>query len=318
MFGGSTQCRNLWTHLMSWVGRTAVKSIQWVRSIPITLTSQPIIALTIIYHIPQMSCKTRALRMTEMFVSWASRFQPYDSDKRGTWSAGVNEQLQQAGADAFNRFQRCARVAMILLYPIVSISCRLFDTSRSVDDLDKEVLYPILSLFTFLAFHSCSHDRNVPFISCGLASTRPDNLGAPSLSWPPCSNSAIVWPKCLFFSERTPQICTHGRSCVYSGNLWWAGASFRGEGSPDSEPRKHVEDGAWSLTNLTLKISRNSSSCSRRICLHFLTASMSSRSLQTKPLMLLSSHLKTTSRWDHCLIAMSIRAEAMSSIGPLA
>jgi hypothetical protein len=39
MFGGSRQCRNFWTPLMSWVGRTAVKSIQWVRSIPITLCS---------------------------------------------------------------------------------------------------------------------------------------------------------------------------------------------------------------------------------------------------------------------------------------
>jgi hypothetical protein len=161
-----------------------------------------------------MSCKTRALRMTEMFVSWASRFQPCDSNKQGMPLAGVNEQLQQAGADAFNRFQRCARATTILLYPIVSISCRLFGFLGESTTSTKRCCFQILSPFTILAFHSCSHDRNVPFISCALASTRPDNLGAPSLSWPPCFNSAIVWPKFLFFSERTPQVCTHERLCV--------------------------------------------------------------------------------------------------------
>lgn len=46
-------------------------------------TPQPIVTLTIIFHIPQMLCKTRALRMTETFVSQASRHQPHDSNKKG-------------------------------------------------------------------------------------------------------------------------------------------------------------------------------------------------------------------------------------------
>ena len=52
--------------VMSWVNVTAVKSIRWVRSIPITLTVQPIVELAIVSHIPEMSCKTQASRMTDI------------------------------------------------------------------------------------------------------------------------------------------------------------------------------------------------------------------------------------------------------------
>lgn len=53
--------------------------------------------------------------------------------------------------------------------------------------------------------------------------------------------------------EKTPQLYTQGRSYVYRGNFWWAGASFRGAGSPDCVPLKHVADGVWSLTILDLE-----------------------------------------------------------------
>ena len=155
-------------------------------------TPQPIVALTIISHIPQMSCKTRALRMTETFVSRASRHQPHEFNKQGIWIAGVNEQLQQAGADAFNRFQRCARATMISPDPIVGVSCRLSGFLGESTTSTKRCCIQIPSPFTILAFHSCLHDRNVLFVSCGLASTRRDNLGAQLLFWHPCSNSVIV------------------------------------------------------------------------------------------------------------------------------
>lgn len=143
------------------------------------------VGLTIIPHMSQMSRNTRALRMTETFVSWASKHQPHDSNEQCIRIAGVNEQLQQAGADAFSRFQRCAPATIILREPIVTLM-------SLVPFLGESTTLTKRYCITITIFHPRSHDRNVPLASCGLALTRPGSLGALSLSWPPCSNSAIV------------------------------------------------------------------------------------------------------------------------------
>ncbi|KAI9441245.1 WD40 repeat-like protein [Lactarius indigo] len=65
---------------------------------------------------------------------------------------GVNEQLQQAGADAFNRFQRCAHATVILRDPIVSVSCRLSGFLGESTTSTKRYCIQILSLFTISTF----------------------------------------------------------------------------------------------------------------------------------------------------------------------